>query len=101
MNRVSEGGEGMQERKTFHGPTWRVQIQVFDYSDGAIAAWKDKPTTFAVTRLAQRHHRSTPFSAGTQTYYGENIKEAVGCVSSMVRHDISHELPKGWEKYSK
>lgn len=90
----------MREKKTFHGPTYRAQLWIFDYSDGAIAAWKDKRTTFAVSRMAQNYPKSASFSsAGDQTYYGDSFEQAVKCASAIVHHDVRAELPKEWSKY--
>lgn len=92
----------MRDKKTFHGPTYRAQIWIFDYSDsqGILASWKNKPTSFAVSRLGQQYPRSASFSsAGDQVYYGTNYQQAVKCASAIVHKDISGELPKEWKRY--
>lgn len=61
-------------KHSFTGPTARVQITVFDYSD--TAAWAHEPPKFSVKSLPDTANRNTAFSKGDRLYYGTNFAEA-------------------------
>lgn len=82
---------------TFIGTTWRCKLAVYDYTDGAVKAWKNKPITFSVQALTTSAHKATPFSTGYQLYYGTSLANALAVIETRTRKDPS--LPKAWSKY--
>ena len=59
----------------FNGPSYRVQLTVYDWSD-SVDAFKDDPTTFCVKILSKATHVNTKFSSGECVYYGKSSMEA-------------------------
>lgn len=85
---------------TFKGRTWRVQLAVFDYRDGTIERWKNKPVNFYVARLPKAAHRSTAFITGNQVYYGPDFAVAVNAVEKFVGRIVwPCEFPADWHRY--
>lgn len=84
---------------SYDGPRYRVQLQVFDYSDAGIEKWRNDPVKFAVDRLDRRCPKATAFSTGDQMYYGEDVKQAIQCVRAIIQREP--EIPRWLKRYVK
>lgn len=89
-------------RVVFKGILWKVQLQVFDYTDEISMQYAGEfagHISFVVSRLPIGSSPRTNYYSGEQLYYGPSIEAAMVAIEGSINR--KPELPYSWDKYIK